>query len=63
MAVGDRVTGASFESFAKAPVEAFEKIPGDQAEGFAAAKVVQLSMEKGGIVGDVQFKVELESTH
>jgi len=60
-----RVTGSSFESFAKAAETAFEDIPGDPGrEGIATAYVTALWMTKGGIVGRTQYNAELvQATH
>jgi hypothetical protein len=55
--------GTSFDSFAEAAASAFEKIPGDPTvEGLATAIVTRLWMSKGGVVGRVQYHVELVAT-
>jgi hypothetical protein len=55
-----RVTGSSFESFAKAAAEAFDQIPGDEGrEGLATAYATALWMTKGGAVGRTQYNAEL----
>jgi flavin-binding protein dodecin len=57
-----RVTGTSFESFADAARKAFDQIEGDpEREGLAEAEVTGLWLEKGGVVGGVQYRVELTS--
>lgn len=54
------VVGTSFASFADAGKIAFDQIPGDpDREGAAAADVARLWLTKGGIVGRVQYHVEL----
>ena len=54
------VIGTSFESFSDAAAAAFRDVPGDpDREGAAAARVERLWVTKGGIVGRVQYHVEL----
>ncbi|HEX2125202.1 MAG TPA: hypothetical protein VHF45_01415 [Thermoleophilaceae bacterium] len=54
------VVGTSFTSFADAATIAFDEIPGDpDREGAAAADVARLWLTKGGVVGRVQYHVEL----
>jgi len=56
----ESVAGTSFASFADAGKIAFDQIPGDpDREGAAAADVTRLWLTKGGIVGRVQYHVEL----
>ena len=60
MSEEQRVTGTSFESFSEAAANAFADIPGDaSSEGLASARVERMWLEKGGIVGRTQYRVEL----
>jgi hypothetical protein len=56
------LTGSSFESFEDAATQAFASVQGDpNREGLAFATVRRLWLEKGGIVGRIQFHVDLET--
>ena len=62
MAEEKRVTGTSFESFTDAARSAFDQIEGDpDREGLAEAEVTRFWLEKGGVVGRIQYGVELTS--
>lgn len=54
-----RVTGTSLNSFAEAADSAFEKIESDGPEGAALARVDQLRLSRGGVVGSTQYHVEI----
>jgi hypothetical protein len=61
MAEYQRVTGSSFNSFAEAAKSAFDEVEGDRSrEGIAEARVTELWMTKGGVVGRTQYHAELE---
>lgn len=58
------IVGTSFTSFADAAQTAFDRIPGDpRREGTAAADVTRLWLSKGGVVGRVQYHVQLTQVH
>ncbi len=60
MAEYNRVTGSAKNSFAEAAASAFDQIEGDQSrEGIAEARVTELWMTKGGVVG-LMYHAELE---
>ena len=55
------LTGSSLKSFEDAAAQAFAGVPGDpNREGLAFATVRRMWLEKGGIVGRIQYHVELE---
>lgn len=54
------IIGTSFESFSDAAATAFAQVEGDpRREGAATANVARMWLEKGGIVGRTQYRVEL----
>jgi hypothetical protein len=54
------IIGTSFESFTDAAASAFAQVQGDRRrEGAATARVARMWLEKGGIVGRTQYRVEL----
>ncbi len=58
----ESVTGMSLESFEDAVSKALEEIPPGP-EALRRASVVRWWVESGGIVGRIQYHVELQPSH